>query len=458
MDIAEFAEEERKTGTMDYLRDSHRSMFAKLLPSAIGAMLSETVASLIDTIIMSHYLGPDMLSTISICMPIYMFVNTLSMLIVSGGATLFAQSLGREDREDAQRYYTCSIIMMVLCGAILTVTGLAFTEPIVTALGASGSVLEPTIRYGRVLFAFMIPLCLYQQLMVYVRFDGAPILSLISTIVCAVVNLTLDILFVGVFMWGAGGAALATCLAYTAAMLINAAHLLQKSNGLIFRRGSMSGARVGRVLKTGIPLSVTQLGMAVGTSLFNNRIMDVGGPMYLDIYGVITQLSVVAMALYEGIAQACQPILAACFGAGDRKRTKTTLRYGFVMEIIAMAFATVLYILGAGFAANLFSMREAEIHAAAVGAVRIYALSLLFTGFNTIIIYHFQVKEREFHATGISLLSGTILPVAFLYLLTGYFGVSGIWWCYLIAQGLTLILSAALYARDQYTESQRRSL
>ena len=74
---------------MDYLKDSYRSMFSKLLPSAIGAMLSETVASLIDAIILNHYLGPDMLSTISICMPIYMVINVLSMLIVSGGAARF---------------------------------------------------------------------------------------------------------------------------------------------------------------------------------------------------------------------------------------------------------------------------------------------------------------------------------------------------------------------------------
>ena len=182
---------------MDYLRDSHRSMFARLLPSAIGAMLSETVASLIDTVILSHYLGPDMLSTVSIRMPIYMFVNVLSMLIVSGGATLFAQSLGKEDREEAQRYYTCSIVLMVLCGAALTGFGLLFTRPIIVSLGAAGTILEPTVRYAKVLFGFMIPLSLYQQLMVYVRFDGAPMLSLASTVACAVVNLVLDVLFVG---------------------------------------------------------------------------------------------------------------------------------------------------------------------------------------------------------------------------------------------------------------------
>ena len=434
---------------MDYLRDSHRSMFAKLLPSAIGAMLSETVASLIDTIILSYYLGPDMLATVSICMPIYMLVHVLSMLIVSGGATLFAQSLGREDREEAQRCYTCSIVLMVACGVVLTVAGLLFTEPLIRGLGAKESILDPTVSYARVLFGFMVPLSLYQQLMVYVRFDGAPMLSLTSTIVCAVVNLGLDVLFVGPFGWGAAGAALATCLAYTVAMLINAGHLLQKKNSLVFRRGSLTAARIGRLLKTGIPLSVTQLGMAVATFLFNVRIMDVGGEKYLDVYGVITQLSVVAMALYEGIAQACQPIMAACFGAGNRKRLNQTLRYGFIMEIIAMAAAILLYVFGAGFVASLFSMEEESLRAVAIDAIRIYALSLLFTGLNTMIVYYFQVQEREANATGITLLSGTVLPVVFLYLLTAMHGVSGIWWCYLIAQGLTLILSALLYTRHR---------
>ncbi|MBQ5970399.1 MAG: hypothetical protein IJL52_09885 [Clostridia bacterium] len=435
---------------MDYLHDSHRSMFAKLLPSAIGAMLSETVASLADTIILSHYLGPDMLSTVSICMPIYMFVNTLSMLIVSGGATLFAQYLGRDDKQEAQRFYTCSIVLMTLSGAVLTAVGLLFTRPIISALGASGEILEPTVQYARVLFAFMIPLSLYQQLMVYVRFDGAPILSLASTIICAVVNLVLDVLFVGPLGWGASGAALATCLAYTVAMLINAIHLLQKNNGLILRRGSLTKARVTRLLKTGVPLSVTQLGMSVGTSLFNIRIMSVGGAMVLDVYGVITQLSVIAMALYEGVAQACQPILAARFGAEDRKRISQTMRYGFMLEIIAMCGAFAAYIFGAGFVADLFSMQEAALRAEAIGAIRIYALSLLFTGINTIIVYYYQVQEKELRATGITLLSGTVLPVLSLYILTAIFRVSGIWWCYLIAQGLTLIISLLLYSRDRH--------
>ena len=126
-----------------------------------------------------------------------------------------------------------------------------------------------------------------------------------------------------------------------------------------------------------------------------------------------------------------------------------TLRYGFIMEVIAMVAATLLYVFGAGFVASLFSMEEESLRTVAVSAVRIYAMSLLFTGLNTMIIYYFQVQEREMHATVITLLSGTVLPVVFLYLLTALRGVAGIWWCFVLAQGLTLVLSMALYTRHQ---------
>ena len=276
----------------------------------------------------------------------------------------------------------------------LTLFGLLYTRNIMQDLGAEGAILMPTVSYARVLFCFMIPLTLYQQLMVYVRFDGAPILSLVSTIVCAVMNLVLDVLFVGPLGWGASGAALATCLAYTVAMLINAFHLLQKDNNLVLRRGSLSAGRIFRLLKTGVPLSVTQLGMAVVTFLFNIRIMQVDGSMYLDVYGAITQLSVVAMALYEGTAQACQPILAACFGAGDRGRMYRTIRYGFVIEAVLMVLAAAMYLLGAPLVLDAFIRSLASYKV--IGAV---PYSLLCT--------ETEFSEIDMTARAILLLAGT---------------------------------------------------
>ena len=82
--------EEKKNDEIDYVSASIGSLYRRLLPSAIGSLLTATVASFIDVVILSHYLGPGMLAIIGLCMPIYMLVNTLSMLIASGASTLYA--------------------------------------------------------------------------------------------------------------------------------------------------------------------------------------------------------------------------------------------------------------------------------------------------------------------------------------------------------------------------------
>ena len=73
---------------IDYVSDPIGSLYRRLLPSAIGSLLTSTVASMIDVAILSYYIGTDMLAVVGFCMPVYMLVNTLGMLIAAGAATL----------------------------------------------------------------------------------------------------------------------------------------------------------------------------------------------------------------------------------------------------------------------------------------------------------------------------------------------------------------------------------
>ena len=86
---------------INYVNDPVGKLYRRLLPSAIGSLLTATVASLIDVVILSYFLGPSMLAVVELCMPVYMLVNTLAMLISSGAATLYAHFLGEGDRKEA---------------------------------------------------------------------------------------------------------------------------------------------------------------------------------------------------------------------------------------------------------------------------------------------------------------------------------------------------------------------
>lgn len=433
---------------MDYLSDPIRKLYTKLVPSAIGSMLTATVASLIDTIILSHYLGPIMLSSVSICMPIYMILNALALLIVSGGATLCATYVGKGDLTESNRYFTVSAVSVVFVGLLLTISGILFPEEIVMLLGANETVWASTFEYAKVLMKFMIPLMLYCLMLFFVRFDSDPGLALFATGVCAVTNLVLDILFVGPLKMGAAGAALATCLAYTIATVVGFTHFLKKKNTLRLIKGSFTFSRLKRILATGLPLSFSQFGMAFTTSVFNVQIMRIAGELYVTVYAIVTQLSMCALAFYEGVPQAAQLILAANFGAGNMDRVKQTLRAGVLLELVFTGACLVAYCLGANAISGFFSITEGELLDISMHGIRIFSLSLPFTGFNMLGMYYLQSRECVLPSAIISLLNGTVLMIVCLLSLTACFGSDGIWWAWFCAQTLTIFYTVWAVRRE----------
>ena len=433
---------------IDYVSDPIGSLYRRLLPSAIGSLLTSTVASMIDVAILSYYLGTDMLAVVGFCMPVYMLVNTLGMLIASGAATLYSQYLGEGNKTEAMRFFSVSVTHTAACGTVLTLGGLLLTGPIVKLLGADGPLAGPTTEYVRVLFCFMIPLMVYVHLLFFVRIDSDPTRVLIATIVCAVTNLGLDILFVGPLGMGPKGAAIATCLAYTAGMAVNLGHFWHKSNTLRWMKGCLKGRSL-RIWRVGLPLAAAQLGMTVSTNVFNNVIVRVGGETYISVLTAVIQLSMTSMAIYDGVGQAALPIMAAASGAGMKERVLRVFRRGVRLELIGTIGLAVVYSVFAGPIAGIFSIREGEILNLAVSGFRIYALSIPFMGLNSIIMYYFQAQEKTMRALAISLLSGSVLLIASLLVLTALFRERGVWFSWAAGQVLALVFSFILFWQSQ---------
>ena len=431
---------------IDYVKDPIVGIYRRLLPSAIGSLLTASVASFIDVVILSYYLGSDMLAVVEICMPVYMLVNTLGMLIASGASTLYAQCLGENKKDEAQHYFSASVGHILFIGSVLTAIGLIFKKPVIRLLGADDSVFTPTLEYANVLFFFMIPLMVYVHLVFFVRVDNDPNRVLISTISCAVTNLVLDVLFVGPLGLGPKGAAMATCIAYTVGMTINLTHFTSKKNSLRILRDSMTGRGL-RIWRAGIPLAAAQLGMTISTNIFNNTIMKVGNQDYVAVYAVITQLVMTSMAVYDGVGQASQPIIAAATGAKDGIRVRKVFKHGVMLELAGTMFLALLYMVLARQIAWLFSIKEGEILSLSLSGIRIYAISIPFMGLNSIIMYYFQAQEMTIGALIVSLLSGSVFLVLSLFVLTAFFGAKGIWFSWILAQSLSLLVSIVLFRR-----------
>ncbi|MDI9395139.1 MAG: MATE family efflux transporter [Euryarchaeota archaeon] len=442
---------------LDFLHGDIYSLYRKLYPAAIMSMLTATVASLADIVILSMLLGSDMISAVSVCMPIYLLLNALTLLISGGAATVYAFFIGKDDFVESNRYFSVALTVTLLIGASLTVWGILKTRSIVLFLGANQAIVGITQEYASVLMWFLIPMMIYGLLLFFVRYDGDPNRVIVATLTCAGMNIILDLLFVGPLQWGPRGAALATCLAYTSGVLVQLSHFLSQKNTLRYTLSACTLGRIWRSLKAGFPLSIAQFGMATTTAVFNIVIMSLGGEILVAVYAVVTQVSMIALAFYEGVAQAGQPILSASHGGGRLDRMREVLNLGFRYEVVVTVLCMLICLIGAPLIARAFSISEEPMLGYMLYAIRVFALAIPFTGINVLILYFFQAREELLCSTLISLLHSSVFMILGLFITVNVLGKKGIWWTWLLAEASALVISALLlkYAltRDERKEN-----
>ena len=68
--------------------------------------------------------------------------------------------------------------------------------------------------------------------------------------------------------------------------------------------------------------------------IFNIQILKYIGDIGIVVYGIISNCVIVGMALFNGIAQASQPIIATNYGANENKRVQTVLKYAMITTIL----------------------------------------------------------------------------------------------------------------------------
>ena len=182
-----------------------------MLPSIV-MMIFTSIYGVVDGLFVSNFVGKTAFAAINLVMPFIMILGGVGFMIGTGGSALVAKTLGQQEPEDANRYFSMMIILTVLSGAVLTAIGLIFMRPISYLLGATDAMIDDCVRYGRTVLAFVIAFMLQNVFQSFLITAEKPRLGLLATVAAGVTNMALDALFIAGFKWGVVGAAVATGL------------------------------------------------------------------------------------------------------------------------------------------------------------------------------------------------------------------------------------------------------
>lgn len=425
---------------MDLINDNIRKLFFKYLLPSISATLVTSIYVLADTIIIGRGVGANGIAALNIVLPIYSLFFGTGILLGVGGAVLMSFANGKGDKKLANSYFTSSVILAVAFSILYLTIGFLFFDKIVHLLGANEDNIALVKEYGKYVVLGS-PLFLSSNfLQAFIRNDKAPKLAMVGIITGGVLNVILDYIFVFELNMSISGAAIATLIGTSITVIILLSHFLSKNNNMKLIKNSFKFKIGIDILQSGVSSFIIEMASGIVIFLFNLQLLKYIGNIGVVVYGIISNSAIVAMSLFNGAAQAAQPIMAINFGANKIKRVLEVKRFAIITAVI---IGMTLFLIGFGFPKTIISIfidLTPEIISLGTKAIRIYFIGFLVMGLNIFYITYFQSIMQPKISLFICLLRGFILSTIFVFVLPLFFKVTGIWLTMPTTEFITVIV------------------
>ena len=199
------------------------SIWKKIIAFAIPLFLGNLFQQLYntaDSLIVGNFLGSEALAAVSSSGSLIFLLVGFFNGIAIGAGVVIGRFYGARQIEKVQKAIHTTIAFGLAAGAALTVIGVLLTPQLLLWMGTPDDVLPNSIIYFRIYFCGSLAFVLYNIFVGILQSVGDSRHPLIYLIISSVVNILLDLLFVGVFRFGVGSAALATIISQFASAIL----------------------------------------------------------------------------------------------------------------------------------------------------------------------------------------------------------------------------------------------
>lgn len=414
-----------------------------LLPNIL-AMIGTSCYILADTFFISLSQGPNGITALNLVLPLYGLIFALGSMIGIGSATRYALGKG-SNAPDYHLYFSNSIIWTLLVGAVFVALGVAVPDGVLRLMGADETILQVGHNYIRIVLCFAPLFMLNFTCTAFVRNDGAPRIAMAATLLSGLFNILFDYLLMFPLGLGMTGAALATGFSPVVSMSICLLHYLSPRNTIRLTPTLPSLRRLLSACQLGVVAFVGEMSSGVTTMVFNFILLHLAGNAAVAAYGIVANIALVGVALFNGISQGLQPLASACHGSGDTQGQSRIYRHSMFIGLCVSAVVAAVVVTFAGSLVAVFnSQHSAQLADYAIPGLRLYFLGFLFAGANIVKSGFYSATGRGRESSILALCRGVVAIVAFAFLLSHLFGITGVWLAFPAAELFTLLLGLVL--------------
>lgn len=405
------------------------SVWKSILQMAVPALITILVMifyNMADMFFIGQTGNTAMVASVSIVSPVFSLIMGIATMTGIGGSTIIANVLGGGDRKKASVISSLCFWFSLVIGILLAIVLLIAREPLLSFLGAVGDMHDGAETYLSILALGTPFLLLSGALGNLVRAEGAVKEGLIGNLAGTVTNIVLDPLFILIFHWGIGGAAVATVIGNAAGTFFYVGFILRKSAVLTMNPRLLKGniREIGPVLALGLPNAVSTIlnGFA---STFANQLLASHGTTAVAAMAAAEKSSMLIAMVQMGVCMGAQPLLSYSYGQGNRKRMKELLKDILILTLsFGILSAVLCFMMRDGFI-HMF-LKDQSAYSLGVSFIPYLVISSPFLGLYYLSTNYLQAAKKAGLAVFTSVLRQGAVLIPVLYFMHAAFGLNGI--------------------------------
>lgn len=424
-----------------------------LLPTVMTS-LAMSLASVIDSVIVGNLLGDTALAAVGLSGPVIFCINMIYMLFGVGGVTCASVAKGRREGERANQLFTLTMAFGMGIMFLFLIAMFVFMGPLTMALAAGDTQLAGlTADYLRPLLFTGPALMFSSGMALFIRTDGSPKSSAVIVVIANVVNLVFDFVLIRFLNTGIAGAGLSTSLGYAAGAVIVIPYLISKNRSFRFMLPQKGELKVLKdILYTGLPKALTQATSLLRSIVLNGIVMVSLGSIGMSVMTVCINVLMISNIFVGGTSDALLPIVGTLFGERDYYGIRKTVNSAYRVLVIACAALMTFFLITPQTVGLWFGITSQDGLAVLVPALRLFAVYLPFSAFNTVLQNFYTTTGREKIASYIAMLDGFIFVSGFA-LLFSMISSTLLWLCYACSGAATaafiFIMGAWIKRKEQ---------
>ncbi len=418
------------------------SAYRYFLIWGILSSLALTICTLVDATLVGNLIGDTGLAVSNIATPVYLIYALFGITIGVGSNVHISRSLGADDKEKANKVFHSALTLGLII-SLVSLCPLLFEKEYFSFLGVTETLYPLAKEYlGVVMWSAPI-FIMYYIISASVRTDSNPRLVAIASAVVIITNITLDIVFMKFMTMGIKGASLSLCIGEFLGLIVLLTHFARKDKLLSLRLGHLDFQQVKDTVSNGFGLGSAQIFSAVVMLSFNTMLLRFGGSngtFFVAVYSIIYTLSTIPTGVYDGNSASLQTVISFLSGESDTDGIYAVLKRALITVSCLSLVIALCFVFFSSSLFSFFGIKTNTETSVANTALKLFAISILFTGLNTSITAFWQSIGRRYLASVMSLVRNCLLLMIMGVVLIPSKNVLGVAFSYVITEVVCVLI------------------